>query len=62
MSEAGVALLILVALAAGVVVGQRVRMGKPRGARAAGTGANGAAPHTFGVPVARQIAAACGCS
>lgn len=68
MSEEVAAVLILIALAAGVFVGHRVHMGKPRGVRAPGAAAGGAGHggggggYTFGHAVTQQIAAGCGCS
>jgi len=66
MDEGWVALLVLGALAAGVIVGQRVRAGRPRtrvGKAAPGAGA--AAPeenYTYQHTVSPSIASMCGCS
>ena len=69
MSVEATALLILVALGAGILVGQKIRMGQPRRASsmraAGGAGAGGRPPRTsdtYSIPVGKQIAAACGCS
>jgi hypothetical protein len=64
MSVEGAAVLILIALAAGIVVGQRVRLGQARARVPRPTAPDPAAgmADTYAIGVGKQIAAGCGCS
>ena len=62
MDEGWVALLVLGALAAGIVVGQRVRAGKPRARVTPAAPTEPEQNYTYGHTVSADIAKACGCS